>query len=71
MPPGPTNSADYLRRNGSSLLRACSNIAGSFANVAIEPDVGTGFIATLHDDSTVDVSRRQAQALKARMSLLE
>gem|GEM_PF-4610402 len=39
--------------------------------MAIEPDVGTGFIATLHDDSTVDVSRRQAQALKARMSLLE
>lgn len=37
------------------------------AITTIEPDVGTGFIATLADGSQVDVSRRQAQQLKARM----
>jgi two-component system, LytTR family, response regulator len=34
---------------------------------AIEPDVGSGFIATLADGSQVEVSRRQAQLLRERM----
>lgn len=44
-----------------------SDILRLDAIVSIEPDVGTGSIATLPDGSQVGVSRRQAQALKQRM----
>lgn len=56
--------AYFFRVSRSDILRLD-------AIVAIEPDVGTGFIATLHDGSQVEVSRRQAQLLKSRMSLLD
>lgn len=44
-----------------------SDILRLDAIMAIEPDVGTGSIATLPDGSQVAVSRRQAQLLKQRM----
>ena len=44
-----------------------SDILRLDAITAIEPDVGTGSIATLPDGSQVAVSRRQAQLLKQRM----
>lgn len=44
-----------------------SDILRLDAIVSIDPDVGTGSIATLHDGSQVAVSRRQAQVLRQRM----
>lgn len=38
---------------------------------AIEPDVGTGFVATLTNGTMVEVSRRQAQLLRSRMGCFE
>lgn len=40
------------------------------AIAAIEPDVGSGFIATLTDGSQVEVSRRQVQLLRTRMAAM-
>lgn len=45
-----------------------SDILRLDAIATIEPDVGNGLIATLADGSQVEVSRRQAQALRARMA---
>lgn len=44
-----------------------SDILRLDAIASIEPDVGTGSVATLADGSLVGVSRRQAQLLKQRM----
>jgi two-component system LytT family response regulator len=56
--------AYFFRANRSVILRLD-------AIRSIEPDVGTGFIATLVDASKVEVSRRQAQILRARMGCLD
>jgi two-component system LytT family response regulator len=54
--------AHFFRANRSTLLRLD-------AIVSLEPDVGHGLIARLADGSEVEVSRRAAQLLRARMVL--
>lgn len=55
--------AYFFRVSRSDILRLD-------AITSIEPDVGSGFVATLADASQVEVSRRQAQQLRARMGAL-